>query len=124
MTFFVAVARLDIHNRGKTSAIFRTETSGVDVGIEDDIGLENRIKTYGMKRIIYYHAVQQTQVLYHAAAANIELSALVACGVDAGQHLHVLSQIALSANRGHLLYLCGTNLLHTHLRALAPLCLS
>ena len=69
-----------------------------------------------MERVIYNHAVQQAEVLYHGSATDVELSALVAGGTHARQHLHVLCDVGSAADGGHLLYLAGGQLLHAHLR--------
>ena len=115
MAFLVAVAGGDVHDRGEASAVFGAEAAGIDVGVEDDIGLEDGVESYGMEGVVDNHAVEQREVLYHGAAADVELSALVAGGVDAGQHLQVLCQVGLSADGGHLLYLRGGDFLDGHL---------
>ena len=74
-----------------------------------------------MEGVVDNHAVQQAEVLYHGAAADVELAALVAGGVDARQHLHVLCYVGRAADGGHLLYLCRSQFLDAHLRLDAAL---
>ena len=69
-----------------------------------------------MEGVVDHHAVQQAEVLDHGASADVELAALVAGGVDAWQHLHVLRQVGGAADGGHLLYLRGGDFLHADLR--------
>ena len=112
---FVAVARGDVHHRRHAAAVFGTEAAGVDVGVEDDVGLEDGVESYAVEGVVDNHAVQQAEVLYHRAAAYVELAALVAGRVDARQHLHVLRYVGRAADGGHLLYLAGGELLHADL---------
>ena len=87
MAFFVAIASGDVHHRGKPTTIFGTETTTIDVGIKDDIGLEYGVETNRVEWVIDNHAVEKAEVLNHGATADIELSALVASGVDSRKYL-------------------------------------
>ena len=116
MVAFVSVARADVHHRRQTTAILGPEAAGIDVGVEDDVGLEDGVEAYAVEWVVDNHTVEQREVLYHRAAAYVELAALVARRVDARQHLQVLCQVSLAADGGHLLYLRGGDLLDRHLR--------
>ena len=71
VALLVAVARRDVHHRREPSAILGSEAAGVDVGIVYDVGLENGVQAYGMEGVVDNHAVEQAEVLYHAAAADV-----------------------------------------------------
>ena len=43
MVFLVSVAGGDVHHRTETAAVFGAEATGVDIGVEDDVGLEDRV---------------------------------------------------------------------------------
>ncbi len=118
---FVTVAGGDIHHRRETAAVLGAEATGVDVGIEDDVGLEDRIEAYGVEGIIDDHAIEEAEVLDHGAAADIELTALVAGGVDAGKHLHVLGQVGGATDGWQLLNLRGGDLFDGNLGLCATL---
>lgn len=111
----VAVARRDVHHRRHASAVFGAEAACVDVGVEDDVGLEDGVEADGVEGVVDNHAVEEAEVLNHGAAADVELAALVAGGAHAGQHLHVLRYVGRAADGGHLLYLRRGDFLHADL---------
>ena len=83
MAFFVAVACGDVHDGGEATAVFGTEAAAVDVGVEDEVGFKDGVEANGVEGVVDNHAVEEAEVLNHGAAADVELSALVAGGVDA-----------------------------------------
>ena len=115
MAFFVAVACGDVHDGGESAAVFGTEAAAVDVGVEDDIGFKDGVEADGVEGVVDNHAVEEAEVLDHGAAADVELSALVAGGVDAGEYLEVLSEVGGAADGGHLLDLRGGDFLDGNL---------
>ena len=92
------------------------EAAGEHVGVEDDVGLEDGIEANAVEGVVDHHTVEEREVLHHRAAADVELAALVAGRVDAGQHLQVLRQVGLAADGGHLLDLRGGDFFDRHLR--------
>ena len=111
VAFLVAVAGGDVHDRRESAAVLGAEAAAVDVGVKDDIGLEDGVEADGVEGIVDNHPVEEAEVLYHGAAADVELATLVAGGVDAGQYLEVLRQVGGAADGGHLLDLRGSDFL-------------
>ena len=101
-SFLVTITGGDVHDGGDTAAIFGTETTGVDIGIADDIGIEHREQTDGVERIVDHHAIEQHLVLDGRTATDIELTALVASEDDARHHLQVLGKVGLTAHARNL----------------------
>ena len=95
--------------------IFCAEAASVHIGVADDVSVEHGEEADGMEGIINHHAVQKHLVLYGRAATDVELSALVAGGVDSGEHLEVLCKVGGATDRGHLAYLCGTDFFYRDL---------
>lgn len=59
MTFFVSIARGDVHDGGDTTAILGTEAGTVYVGVKDDVGFKNGVKADGVEGVVDSHAVEE-----------------------------------------------------------------
>ena len=105
----VAVAGRDVHDGGDTSAVFRAEAAGVDVGVADDVGIKDREQADGVERIVDHHTVQKYLVLDGRATTDVELTALVAREDDARHHLQVLGEVGLTAHARNLGDCLGCN---------------
>ena len=100
--FLVAVAGFDVHDGGYSAPEFRPIAAGVDVGTAHNVHVEDGEDTDGVEGIVKQYAVQQQHVLHGCATAHVKLTALVASGDDARQHLQVLRKVRLAADGRHL----------------------
>ena len=96
--FLVAVTCGDVHHRRDAASIFRSETARIDLGIANDVRVEDGEQADGVEGVEDGHAVEQHLVLDGGTATDVELSTLVASKDDTRHHLKVLRQVALSAD--------------------------
>ena len=116
----IAIARLDVHHRRNAPTEFRAETTGVDVGIGNDIRIKHTEQADAVEGIVHDHAVEQHFVLDGRSAADVQLTALVARADESRQDLQCLDQIRLPTKTRNLLQITRSDGLdrHVHLGGL------
>ena len=75
----VTIAGCNVHNRRNSSTELRAESTSINVGICNDIGIEYREESDRVECIVYNHTIEQHLILNGRSTAHEDLTALVAC---------------------------------------------
>ena len=109
-----SVPRRNVHDGTDPAAITAAESSGVDVGIGNDVRIEHTKQSNAVECIVDDHPVQEHLVLDRRTSSDVQLTSLVSCGHESRQGLKHLHEVGRPSQTGNPFDVCRLNGLHRH----------